>query len=113
MQQVLYIWWWNAYNTREAFMELLKKKDYNPFENKKRWRFYLQEDLWENYEVALLDMPNRTLALYKERKIQFEKIFQYLGWEQIIIAHSLWTIFILKYLTENKTTTSSICTNRQ
>ena len=102
MQQVLYIWWWNAYNTREAFMELLKKKDYNPFENKKRWRFCLQEDLWENYKVALLDMPNRTLALYEEWKIQFEKIFQYLEWNQIIIAHSLWTIFISKYLTENK-----------
>ena len=30
-----------------------------------------------------------------------KKIFPFLDWDQIIIAHSLWTIFILKYLTEN------------
>jgi predicted alpha/beta hydrolase family esterase len=39
--------------------------------------------------------------LYKEWKIQFEKIFEFLDGDQIIVAHSLWTIFILKYLTEN------------
>jgi len=102
MQQVLYIWWWNAYPTREIFIEELKKWDYNPFEVKKRWRFTLQEQLWKDYQVALLDMPNRTFALYREWKIQLEKIFPYLVWDQIIIAHSLWTIFTLKYLTENK-----------
>ena len=101
MQQVLYIWWWNAYPTREAFIEELMKRDYDPFEIKKRWKFTLQKELWEDYQVAILDMPNRTFALYRERKIQFEKTFPYLNWDQIIVAHSLWTIFILKYLSEN------------
>lgn len=101
MQQVLYIWWWMVYTTRDAFVKKLETKDYRPFEIKKRWRSCLQEQLWENYQVAILDMPNRTLALYKEWKIQFEKIFAYLVWSQILIAHSLWTTFILKYLTEN------------
>ncbi len=40
--------------------------------------------------------------MYKEWKIQFEKIFEFLNGDQIIIAHSLWTIFILKYLIENR-----------
>lgn len=102
MQQVLYIWWWNAYPNREAFIEELMKWDYDPFEIKKRWRFTLQKELWDDYQVAILDMPNRTFALYREWKIQFEKIFSYLNWDQIIIAHSLWTIFTMKYLTENK-----------
>ena len=101
MQQVLFIWWWNAYPSRENFIEELKKWDYNPFEVKKKWKSTLSKELWENYQVALLDMPNKNIALYKEWKIQFEKTFQYLDWDQIIIAHSLWTIFILKYLTEN------------
>jgi predicted alpha/beta hydrolase family esterase len=101
MQQVLFIWWWNAYPSRETFIQELLKRDYDPFEIKKRWRFTLQKELWDDYQVAILDMPNRTFALYKEWKIQFEKSFQYLNWNQIIIAHSLWTIFILKYLTEN------------
>jgi len=101
MQQVLYIGWWNAYPNREAFIEELKKWDYDPFEVKKRWRFTLQERLGTDYQVAVLDMPNRTFALYREWKIQFEKTFQYLDESQILVAHSLWTIFILKYLTEN------------
>ena len=101
MQQVLFIWWWNAYPSREDFTEQLKTRDYNPFETKRKWKNTLQKDLGDNYEVALLDMPNKNIALYKEWKIQFEKTFEYLDWDQIIIAHSLWTIFILKYLTEN------------
>lgn len=101
MQQVLYIWWWNVYPTREAFIEELMKRDYDPFENKKKWKNNLWKGLWEDYQVATLDMPNKNIALYKEWKIQFEKTFEYLNDDQIIIAHSLWTIFILKYLTEN------------
>ena len=101
MQQVLFIWWWNAYPSRETFIQELLKRDYDPFEIKKRWRFTLQKELWDDYQVGILDMPNRTFALYRERKIQFEKIFPHLDWNQIIIAHSLWTIFTMKYLTEN------------
>ena len=102
MQQVLFIGWWNSYPSREAFIEELKKRDYNPFENKKKWKNNLWKELWEDWQVAILDMPNKNIAMYKEWKIQFEKTFEYLNGDQIIIAHSLWTIFILKYLTENK-----------
>lgn len=101
MQQVIFIWWGNSYPTREDFFEELKKWDYNPFQVKKKWKNSLWENLWNGYNVAILDMPNKNIALYKEWKVQFEKIFQYLDWCPIIIAHSLWTIFILKYLTEN------------
>jgi len=101
MQQVLFIGWWNCYPTREDFIEQLKTWDNNPFEPKKKWKNSLSKELWEDYQVAMIDMPNKNIALYTERKIWFEKIFPFLEWDQIIIAHSLWTIFILKYLTEN------------
>lgn len=101
MQQVLFIGWWNCYPTREDFIEQLKTWDNNPFESKKKWKNSLSKELWEDYQVAMIDMPNKNIALYTERKIWFEKIFPFLEWDQIIIAHSLWTIFILKYLTEN------------
>ena len=101
MQQVLFIGWGNVYPTREIFINELKKRDYNPFEIKKKWKNNLWKELWNNYQVAILDMPNKNIALYKEWKIMFEKAFPYLNWDQIIIAHSLWTIFILKYLVEN------------
>ena len=101
MQQVLFIWWWNCYPTREDFTEELKKWDYDPFEVKKKWKNSLWKELWESYQVAILDMPNKNIASYVEWKIWFEKIFPFLEWDQIVIAHSLWTIFILKYLAEN------------
>ena len=98
---MLFIWWWNAYPSREAFQEELKKRDYNPFEVKKKWKYSLATVLWNDYQVAMIDMPNKNIASYVEWKIWFEKIFPFLQWDSIIIAHSLWTIFTLKYLTEN------------
>ena len=70
MQQVLFIWWWNVYPSREDSTEQLKTRDYNPFETKKKWKNLLQKDLWEKYQVALLDMPNKNIALYKEWKVK-------------------------------------------
>ena len=101
MQQVLFIGWWNVYRNREDFVEQLKIWDNNPFEPKKKWKNSLWEELWEKYQVAMIDMPNKNIASYIEWKIWFEKVFPFLEGNQIIIAHSLWTIFILKYLTEN------------
>ena len=101
MQQVLFIGWGNTYPSREDFIEQLKTWDNNPFEPKKKWKNSLSKELWEDYQVAMIDMPNKNIASYIEWKIRFEKIFPFLDWDQIIIAHSLWTIFTLKYLTEN------------
>lgn len=102
MQQVIFIWGWNVYPSREEFCKELEKRDYNPYEIKKRRKSSLQTELWENYFVITPWMPNKDFASYKEWKIMFEKIFPYLEWDSIIIAHSLWTIFIIKYLIENK-----------
>ena len=101
MQQVIFIGWWNVYRNREDFVEQLKTWDNNPFEVKKKWKYSLAIKLWNDYQVAMIDMPNKNIASYVEWKIWFEKIFPFLQWDSIIIAHSLWTIFTLKYLTEN------------
>jgi hypothetical protein len=48
-------------------------------------------------------MPNKNMASYKAWKIRFEKIFPYLNDEYlIIVGHSLWAMFLVKYLWENK-----------
>jgi hypothetical protein len=42
------------------------------------------------------------MATYKARKIWFEKIFPYLNDEDLVIVwHSLWWMFLIKYLWEN------------
>lgn len=47
-------------------------------------------------------MPNKTNAQYLEWKILFEKIFDLLDENPILIGHSLGAIFIVKYLSENE-----------
>lgn len=47
-------------------------------------------------------MPNKNMATYKAWKIRFEKIFPYLNDEDlVIVGHSLWAMFLIKYLWEN------------
>jgi len=47
-------------------------------------------------------MPNKHMACYQARKIWFEKIFPYLNDEELtMIGHSLWWMFLLKYISEN------------
>ena len=101
MQQVLYIGGGNVFRTREDFEEQLKTWDYDPFQPKKKRKYTLQHKLWASYQVAILDMPNKNLASYTEWKIQFEKTFEFLDQTVILVAHSLGTTFIMKYLIEN------------
>ena len=80
----------------------MKNWEINPFEEKKRWRKTLEKDL-SNYQVIKPEMPNKEMACYKIRKLRFEKHFPYLTGEEIILVwHSLWAMFLLKYLSENK-----------
>jgi predicted alpha/beta hydrolase family esterase len=48
-------------------------------------------------------MPDTQNSYYPAWKIWFEKYFQYLGENKlIVIGHSLGGIFLAKYLSENK-----------
>jgi hypothetical protein len=67
----------------------MKKREVNPFEEKKRWRKTLEKELPE-YQIIKPEMPNKEMACYRIRKIRFEKLFPYLTGEKIIlIGHSL------------------------
>lgn len=102
MKQVLYIHWWTLAKNNDELYETMKNWEINPFEEKKRWRKTLEKDL-SNYQVIKPEMPNKEMACYKIRKLRFEKHFPYLTGEEIILVwHSLWAMFLLKYLSENK-----------
>lgn len=76
-------------------------REINPFEEKKRRRNSLQDRL-PDYQVIKPEMPNKEMACYKIRKLRFEKHFPFLtGDEIVLIGHSLWAMFLLKYLSEN------------
>ena len=102
MKQVLFIHWWTLAKNNDELYETMKNWEINPFEEKKRWRLTLQKDLPE-YQVIKPEMPNKEMACYKIWKLRFEKHIPYLTWEEIILIwHSLWAMFLLKYLSENR-----------
>lgn len=103
MKQIIIIHWWTCFANEENFLEALKTRDYDPFEERKWRKDRLINETKNEYQAIKPEMPNKNFASYKAWKIWFEKIFPYLNKEElIIVAHSLWGIFISKYLTENK-----------
>ncbi len=102
MNQIIFIRWWEAFYTEEQFYESFKKKKYNPYKIKQKWRDWISWSLSENFETLKPDMPNKRNAKYKAWKIRFEKLFSYLTDDKIIIVwNSLWWTFLAKYLSEN------------
>lgn len=102
MKKIFVIWWWVDASNYKNFEDYLRKEEFNPYEEKiKWWKDNLSEDLWKDFEVIKIPMPNKWFAEYKYWKIMFEKAIPYFGKENILIWHSLWWSFILKYLSEN------------
>lgn len=65
-----------------------------------RWTQTMVE-LGEEYEVFMPSMPNKQNADYEEWKIWFERHFEYLRDEVILVGWSLGGMFLAKYLSEN------------
>jgi len=102
MKKVFLIWWWVDSSNYKDFKEYLELLEYNPYEEKiKLWKDNLFQDLWEDYEVIKIPMPNKWFAEYNYWKIMFEKAIPYFWEKNILVGHSLWWSFILKYLNEN------------
>jgi hypothetical protein len=77
-------------------------REVNPFEEKKRRRMTLQEQLPE-FKVIKPEMPNKDMARYSAWKLWFEKYLPFLDSEKlIVIGHSLGAMFLIKYLGENQ-----------
>lgn len=101
-KQIIFIWWWVAKENYKNFKDYLEKIDFNPYEEKKiRWRDSLEKDLWDDFEVIKIPMPNKDFADFYEWKIIFEKVFPYFKKDFSLVWHSLWATFLIKYLSEN------------
>ena len=101
-KQILFINGWVSKSNYINYMDYLEKLEYNPFKIKeKSWRHTFTLDLWNDYEVINPIMPNKGFADYNEWKIMFEKTFQYLRNDVILLGHSLGATFLIKYLNKN------------
>ena len=102
MKQLIYIHWWDVFLTEDSFRKALENWTYEPFIERKKWTARLKEQLKNDYECFMPDMPNKHDAKYGLWKIWFEKIFPYLNDEELVVIwRSLWWMFLIKYLWEN------------
>lgn len=100
--QILLIWWGETFDTTESYLNFLENYPYDIMEKPKSWKWWLLSWLSDNFEGIRVEMPATQNSYYRAWKIWFEKYFQYL-WENkiILIWHSLGGIFLAKYLSEN------------
>lgn len=103
-QQLFYMHGGEAYQTHEAFLEDLKNRPLRaPYGVvAKSWYQTLREDLGEGFEVFTPQMPNKQNSRYEEWKIWFERHFEFLKDDVILLGWSLGGIFFAKYLSENE-----------
>ena len=104
-KQIVVIHGGDTFETYEEYLSFLReyKIDIEKYKaDKKRWRSWIRKELGRNYEVIIPEMPNDYNAKYEEWKLWFEKLFQFLNEEVILVGHSLGCAFLAKYLSENK-----------
>jgi len=100
--QVFYIHGAPTFKNRKQYVEYISKRGVY-LDSLKRWHGdFLSKKLGKWFKVVKTQMPNPDNGIYKDRKIHFERLIPLLDEELIIIWNSLWGIFIVKYLSENK-----------
>lgn len=104
-QQVFYIHGGGSFSERADFLETLRTREIRNLpgtEPLKKWTGTFVEDLGEGYEVFTPSMPNSDNARYDEWQIWFERHFEHLHDEVILVGWSLGGMFLAKYLLENE-----------
>lgn len=104
-KQVFYVHGGDSYNKYEDYLQSLRTTTVRNLPGSKSstfWTKTLVEDLGEDYEVFMPTMPNKHNAQYEEWKIWFERHFEYMRDEIILVGWSLGGMFLAKYLSENK-----------
>ncbi len=102
-QQVIVVHGGTAFETYDDFLRHLKSDeiDLDWLRSKIGWKRNLQNDLGNNYDVILAEMPNKQNAKYLEWAVYFNKLIPLLDGEIILVGHSLGGIFLTKFLSEN------------
>ncbi len=101
-KQVLYIHGGDSFGKYEDFLQDLRTKTVrDPFgiERKSIWVENFRENLGD-LEVLMPKMPNSQNAQYEEWKIWFERYFEFLRDDVVLVGWSLGGMFLAKYLSE-------------
>jgi len=103
-KQICFIHGGSAFSSYDAYIKYLKTTPVRePYytETKKRWKETLFTEFGDSHDVLYPSMPNSNNACYEEWKIWFERYFEHLTGDIILIGHSQGGFFLAKYLSEN------------
>lgn len=102
-KQLIFIHGGEAFADEESWLEFLELLEVDPYEeSNKRWKHSLFENLGDEWEVFMPEMPNKLNAKYKEWKIWFEKYIPFLRDGVVLLGHSLGAMFLARYMSENE-----------
>ena len=100
--QIFFVHGGMTFKNQEDYLDFLKNRKIS-IEEKIRWsKNYLKNSLGEKFQIIKPRMPLQDNAKYEEWKIYFERHFEQLENNIILIGESLGGIFLAKYLSENK-----------
>ncbi len=103
MKNIIIIHGGSTFDTYEEYFKYLESCKLTIEKiNQRDWKDTLALELKDReFEVVYPKMPNSKNARYPEWKLWFEKLFDLVNDEIILIGHSLGGIFLAKYLSEN------------
>lgn len=102
-QQVFYIHGGSSYRNYEDYLHDLQHqplRSASDEESKKKWPSTLRSELGDGYQVFMPSFPNSNNSKYEEWKIWFEKHFEFLHNDIVLVCWSQGAMFITKYLSE-------------
>jgi uncharacterized protein len=103
-KSVVFIHGGNAFSSYDAFIEYLHTKEIRePYgiSKEKRWKEDIFTTFGERCHTLFPSMPNSQNAHYTEWKLWFERYFNYIKGDAVLIGHSLGGYFLARYLSEN------------
>jgi len=102
-KQVVVIHGGDTFDSYEEYLNYLKNTPINLERFKRKgWKDTLEEKLGKNYEVIAPEMPSWNNAKYLEWKIYFKNLLHHVRPNAIFVGHSLGSIFLAKYFSENE-----------
>jgi len=103
-KQVFYIHGGSSYSNYDDYVEDLRNQPLRSASDEpvvEKWPSTLRSALGGDYQVFMPSFPNSNNAKYKEWKIWFEKHFEYLHDDIVMVGWSQGGYFLAKYLSEN------------
>ncbi|EKE20593.1 MAG: hypothetical protein ACD_7C00516G0002 [uncultured bacterium] len=80
-KQIVYIHGGDSFDSHEDYIKYLKETEFSLdwFVQKKKWKTSLAEELGDEFQILMPDMPNKFNAVYEEWKIWFEKMMPFIN----------------------------------